>query len=143
MALDNSILEQLHTKDFVVSKVKGVSMWPLLNQKNTQVYIKKINRPLKKYDVVLFSRGKDLILHRILNVKKAYYLISGDNQFRKEKVNLNQIEGIMTEYYKNGHTKDLSGFKYKLYLIGMLTTRPLRFIRDGIKSVLRMILRRK
>src|SRR5690554_3163921 len=130
MMYDNTILNQLNEKGFVVSKVKGVSMWPLLNQKNTSVYI--INdETYKKNDCILYVRSDNsLILHRILKVKEDFYLVSGDNQSKLEKVFPNQVKGKLIEYYKHGKTKRLNGAKYRLYVFFMRLTRPVRYLRD-------------
>jgi len=139
---DNTIVKQLDDKGFVVSKVRGVSMWPLLNQKNTTVYIEK-SKDYKKYDCILFIRqNKDMILHRILKVQKDYFLVCGDNQAYVEKVYLSQIKGKLTEYYKNGKTKHLKGFLYQLYLRCMLITRPLRILRDLAKKMVKKVLKK-
>jgi hypothetical protein len=139
---DNTIIKQLDDKGFVVSKVRGVSMWPLLNQKNTSVYIEKSN-DYKKYDCILFMRqNSDIILHRILKVEKDYLLVCGDNQAYIEKVNSSQIKGKLIEYYKNGKTRQLTGFFYHLYLRSMLMTRPFRFLRDIAKKVVKKVFKK-
>jgi len=136
---DNTIVKQLDDKGFVVSKVRGVSMWPLLNQKNTTVYIEKSNL-YNKYDAILFMRqNKDMILHRILKVEKDYFLVCGDNQAYLEKVYPTQIKGKLKEYYKNGKTKQLRGFLYQVYLRCMLMTRPLRWLRDITKKMVKKV----
>ncbi|MFA7417789.1 MAG: S24/S26 family peptidase [Acholeplasma sp.] len=140
---DNTILKHLNEKGFVVSKVKGVSMWPLLNQKNTSIYVKADNQYTKN-DCILFLRSDGaLILHRILKVKPNYYLVSGDNQCLLETVYINQIQGKLTEYYKNGQTKQLKGFRYHLYVFFIRTTRPIRCFRDFSKRIIKKIIRRK
>jgi len=138
---DNTIINQLEEKGFVVSKVRGVSMWPLLNQKNTTVYIEKATT-FKKYDCILFMRAnKDLILHRILKVHKDYYMVCGDNQAYLEKVYPLQIKGKLLEYYKHGKTKQLKGLFYQIYLRFMLFTRPLRICREFLKKVVKKVIR--
>jgi len=139
---DNTIINQLEEKGFVVSKVRGVSMWPLLNQKNTTVYIEKATT-FKKYDCILFMRAnKDLILHRIFKVHKDYYMVCGDNQAYLEKVYPLQIKGKMLLYYKNGQTKHLKGLSYRLYLGVMIISRPLRICRELLKKVVKKIIRK-
>lgn len=141
MNFDNTVINQLEVKGFVVSKVRGVSMWPLLNQKNTTVFIEKATT-FKKYDCILFMRAnKDLILHRILKVHKYYYMVCGDNQAFLEKVYPKQIKGVLQEYYKNGKTKQLKGIMYHLYLIGMIMTRPLRMFRAFAIKVVKKVFR--
>lgn len=116
--IQNTILNQLNEKGFVVSKIRGVSMWPFFNQKNTQVYIKRTPN-YKKNDCILFLRSNgQLILHRILKVKDAYFLVSGDNESVVEKVYLEQINDVFLNIINTVRQKHLQVLDtmYTLYL---------------------------
>lgn len=55
-------------------------MMPLLRQKKDIIEIKKKNSErYKKYDVVLYRRGKKYILHRILKIFPDRYVVAGDH----------------------------------------------------------------
>jgi hypothetical protein len=141
--IQNTILNQLNEKGFVVSKIRGVSMWPFFNQKNTQVYIKSALN-YNKNDCILFLRGDgSLIMHRILYLKKDFFLVCGDNQSQLEKVYCSQIKGKMTEYYINGHTRRPIGIKYHVYVRWIRITRPIRIIRDLLKRIIKKIINKK
>ena len=47
-----SVIEE---KGFIVSTIVGVSMYPLLRQRKDSVHITKIEAPLEKNDVILFT----------------------------------------------------------------------------------------
>lgn len=81
----------------------GSSMLPLLKGDNCQVILKYPDRPLRKYDVVLYRRKTDdrLILHRIIQCTPQGYLIRGDNTYQDEKgITDEQILGVMTGFYR-------------------------------------------
>ena len=73
-----TIEEALHKYGKVVHAIKGDSMLPMLEEDNDVVELVPVNEKLKKYDLPLYRRpnGK-LVLHRIIDVKKKYYLIFG------------------------------------------------------------------
>lgn len=141
MITDNSILQQLHEKGFIVSKIKGVSMWPFLNQKNTQIYVAKADRYVKNDCILFLRKNGELIIHRILSVKNDYYRVCGDNQSVVEKVYKDQVHGKLIEYYKRGKTKHLKGIKYHVYVFFMRILRPVRYVRDVSKSIIKKIFR--
>ena len=99
---------------------KGVSMRPMLNTGDL-VTIEKLNRQLKKGDIVLYKRPNgQFILHRVRRIKnkKGMFYSVGDHQFRVEKnVDMNSIIGILTSYKKKGKDKEynLKSVRYKIY----------------------------
>lgn len=80
-----------------VATTSGVSMVPLLRDKQYAVKIVPAKERLKKYDVALFRRGKQLVLHRVIKVYPDKYYIRGDNCKSGEYVADSQIVGILTE----------------------------------------------
>lgn len=96
-------LEKALNKDgFIVSKIKGNSMLPVLNQKIDSVVISKVNRDIKKYDVVLYKVKEKYILHRVIDVSKNKLIIRGDNCLNNEYVSVDDVLGLLTAYYHNG-----------------------------------------
>ena len=65
----------------LVYKTRGVSMEPMLRQNRDLVVIRVPGSRLKKYDVALYKRGKDYVLHRVIGVADGHYLIRGDNNY--------------------------------------------------------------
>ena len=80
-----------------VATTVGISMYPLLKHKQYAVKIVPVNRRLKKYDVALFRRGQQLVLHRVIKVYPDRYFIRGDNCENGEIVYDSQIIGVLTE----------------------------------------------
>ncbi len=107
----------LYEKGFLSETIVGTSMLPLLKEHRDTVIIEKITEPLRKYDVVLFRRSKQLVLHRIVKIKMGYFLIRGDNCVHGEKVYNSQIIGKMTHFYRKGKRCNVNNKAYRLYSI--------------------------
>lgn len=94
-------ISQLNENGAISVIPKGFSMWPFLKNKGQSVIIQKIEKPLKKLDVVLYLRADGtLVLHRIVDVLDGEYLLQGDSQFYVEKVNKDNVIGVMVGFYK-------------------------------------------
>ena len=62
----------INEKGFLVSTIVGISMYPLLRQRKDSVHIVKINKTLKKNDVILYKRDTgQYVLHRLIKIKKG------------------------------------------------------------------------
>ena len=59
----------------------GDSMYPLIQPRDLLV-IKKLSRPLRRYDVPLYKRDSgQYVLHRIMKIEKdGSYVMCGDNR---------------------------------------------------------------
>jgi len=90
----------LKEKGFIMITTAGVSMRPLLRDRCDRVIIKPISQPLKKYDVPLYRRGEELVLHRILKIEGDTLIIRGDNCVNLEYVDVNNVIGVLTEFYR-------------------------------------------
>lgn len=60
------IEDALNEKGVYVSTTSGVSMYPMLRNRRDTIIVKPPTAPLKKYDVPLYRRGDDYVLHRII-----------------------------------------------------------------------------
>ncbi len=96
---------------------KGVSMMPLLKQGRDLFTVeKKTSQRCKKNDVVLYKRGKDYVLHRIIEVRPQDYVILGDNCIKKEYGTTDEdILGVMTDFKHNGKDYSVDDWQYRLY----------------------------
>lgn len=120
--------EQLEKYGSFTFRNTGVSMMPLLRQGRDLFTVRKLEKGerLKKYDVALYHRDKQYVLHRVLKVTDTGYIIRGDNCIKKETVPESDIMGLMTEYVRDGKTFSVSDPVYKRYLIRMLMFSPFR-----------------
>ncbi len=132
----------LKSKGYFSKTVVGISMQPLLKGRRDSVIVENITAPLKKYDVVLFRRGEKLVLHRIVKIKKDYYIIRGDNCIQNEVVYENQILGIMTTFVRNGKQCSVNDRLYRLYSVVCPMFYAFNFLRIKAKYILWKIYRR-
>lgn len=135
----------INEKGFLVSTIVGISMYPLLRQRKDSVHIVKINKTLKKNDVILYQRDSgQYVLHRIIKIKNGNYIICGDNQWQKEYgITDEHIIGLMIGYYRKEKYHTVNSFGFKIYTFIIRLTRPIRRLRDYIKRVLRKIFKKR
>lgn len=144
----SSFEELLDDKGVIVYTNVGYSMLPFLRQRKDVIEIRK-KEPgrCKKYDVILYKRGKSYILHRILKVLPDGYIIAGDhNVFIETDVNDDMILGVMTGVIRNGKKVTPDNIWYKLYVHLWCDAYPMRMLLLRIKwfiyRCLRFVIRR-
>ncbi len=93
----------------------GVSMYPLLRDREFVVKIVPAKKRLKKYDVALFYRGKQLVLHRVVKVCPDRYFIRGDNCEGGDWVKDEQIVGVLSEAKSKDKLIKVTDFSYLIY----------------------------
>ncbi|MBQ3708518.1 MAG: S24/S26 family peptidase [Clostridia bacterium] len=133
-----------HGKYFSVPK--GVSMRPMIDNKQGIVEIHKLDRPAKRYDLVLYIRGEEQgVIHRVLRVRENDYVIAGDNCWRKEYVPHHRVVGIAVRFYRKGKWIEITNRGYRLYVWVwtnlFFIRRPLFYLRDKLKAAINRIRR--
>ena len=102
----------------IVQPISGISMLPMLEEKKDAVELMAVAQPLKQYDVVLFRRKNgQLVLHRIIAVKKDHYLICGDNSMAVEKVLPEDILAVASGFFKDGKYVSCRDEAYLAYVV--------------------------
>ena len=138
-----SFEEELERSGKLVYRNVGVSMRPLIKQDRDIIIISKSEGRLKKYDVPLYKRGDQYVLHRVVKVCEDSYVILGDNCLRKEYgIKEEQILGVLTSLVRNGKEVDLNGFGYRFYSRAWYFLYPVRVIFMKAKSLLGRLVRR-
>ena len=138
-----SFEEELERSGKLVYRNAGVSMRPLIKQDRDIIIISKPEGRLKKYDVPLYKRGDQYVLHRVVKVCEDSYVILGDNCLRKEYgIKEEQILGVLTSLVRNGKEVDLNGFGYRFYSRAWYFLYPVRVIFMKAKSLLGRLVRR-
>ena len=124
---------------YIVYTNKGASMMPLLRQHRDIIEIRpKGDCRCKKYDVVLYKRGDNYILHRILRVLPDGYIIAGDNNtFLEYDIKDEQIIGIMVRVIRDGKEIRMTNIKYRLYVHIWCDLYPVRIALLKSKRLLR------
>lgn len=104
----------------------GVSMLPMLkNRRDTIVVLPKTER-LKPYDVALYKRGNDYVLHRVLAPLEDGYLIRGDNCYNDEHVKEECVIGVLSEFFQKNKHILCTDKKYIAYAKRRVKSYPIR-----------------
>lgn len=129
-------VEQVLLQDGVfVSTTSGVSMWPLFRDRRDTIVVTKPNGRLKKYDVPLYRRGNEYVLHRIVNVLPDSYVICGDNCLAKEHgITDADIVGVLTEFYRGDKHYTVADIRYRVYARVWVALYPLRLFSKLLRS---------
>lgn len=135
-------LEELEKRGMYLSVPSGRSMWPMLRSRQDIVEIRRLERPAKRYDVVLYLRGEDRdgVLHRVLHVREQDYVIAGDNCWWKEYIPKERVAGIATRFYRKGRWYEMDHRGYRLYVhlwTDLFFLRsPLLYVREKARALL-------
>ncbi|MBQ7913604.1 MAG: S24/S26 family peptidase [Clostridia bacterium] len=115
------------SKGQYVGPTAGVSMLPMLKNRRDTIVVNKKTERLKPWDVALYKRGEQYILHRVLQVTDSGYIIRGDNCYSDEIVPEEAVIGILTEFFrKDKHVICESDKKYHRYIKNRLKTYKIR-----------------
>jgi len=117
MSKYDSIESMLEKEESVLISPVGNSMLPFLKSGRDTVLLKKVTRPLSKYDVVLY-RGKDggYILHRIIRITDKGYIICGDNCSVWERgIKPDDIIAVVDSIVRKNKTYPCHCFKNRIY----------------------------
>ncbi len=133
-----SFEEQLNAGKTVTSFTVGDSMEPLLYNRKTHVFIRKVDRELRRNDIPLYRRPTgEYVLHRIIRVGKDHYYIRGDNRVGLEEVPKDWILGVVTQIYRKGKYISVTDPGYRLYVFFWNFTYPVRRVYRSIKARLK------
>lgn len=112
-----NIRQALEKYKKIVQPIKGISMLPMLEEGKDAVELVAVNGRLQKYDLSLFQRKNgQLVLHRIIAVKKDHYLICGDNSTAIEKVPMGNVLAVASGFYKDGQYVSCQDEAYLAYV---------------------------
>ncbi|MBE7057805.1 MAG: S26 family signal peptidase [Ruminococcaceae bacterium] len=99
-----AVKEFLDKEGYIIHRIKGVSMLPMLEEGSDLVKLEAVKEKdkLKQFDLILFEREGDgaLVLHRIIKVKKKYYITYGDNCVNYEVVPFDSVLALAVGFYK-------------------------------------------
>lgn len=121
-----ALMEETGTVPLVIS---GYSMTPFLVHGRDTVYLSKVNRPLKKGDMILYRRDSGAyILHRIWKVEGETYTLVGDAQTCLEPgVRTDQVLALVTAVRRKGkllRPGDLWWDFFEKFWIRLVPLRP-------------------
>jgi hypothetical protein len=133
--IKGNIEEMLNTEGVFISTTVGTSMYPLLRNRRDNVIIKPVSRKLEKYDVSLYKRGDEYILHRIIGFNDEGLIIRGDNCFNKEYgIKEQEIIGVAVGFFRGDTYISTKNVFYLLYSRLTVLFHPLKMLLRKIKS---------
>lgn len=118
-------MEETQTVPLVIS---GSSMTPFLVHGRDTVYLSKIQRPLKKGDMILYRRDSGAyILHRICDLDGETYTLVGDAQTQREPgIRREQVLALVTAVRRKGRLLQPGSFWWEFFEKIWLRLIPLR-----------------
>lgn len=128
-------------------RVVGTSMSPTFRSNKDTVYLKKVDSPLAKGDVILYLRENgQYVLHRIIAVKNDVLILCGDNQFAPERLKPSQVIARVEGFQRKGKDYSVShpGYRFWVWLwVGLYPVRrPLILLRRCLGRIRRFFKRR-
>ena len=130
----------LNERGFYISTTVGTSMYPMLRNRRDTVVIRPVTGKLKKYDIPLYRRGDDYVLHRIIGNSEQGYVICGDNCLHREYgITDNEIIGVLSEVIRGSKQVNMNGVGYKCYCRIWVACYPVRYIVKLIYMLLKRV----
>lgn len=122
------IEEVLAEQGVYVSTTVGVSMRPMLRNRRDTVVVEPLHgRRLRRFDVPLYRRDDDYVLHRCVEVHPDGYTMLGDNCLNKElDIPDERVIGVLTGFYRGEKKIDMDGLPYRAYVRVWYAIYPLR-----------------
>lgn len=136
MIIWNCVEEMLEKDGVCVTDFSGISMMPMLRQAEDRIMLVRPQFPLEVGTVVLFRRGNQRVLHRIVAIRGDTYQIRGDNCVTSDWARREQIIGVLAGYWHGEEYHDcLSGMECRAFGIRANRTLPLRYCRAKLAGV--------
>ena len=142
--MEKKTIEQvIENEGKYVCTTSGISMCPLFSDRRDTVIILPITERLKKYDVPLYRRGEEYVLHRIVKVLSESYVICGDNCENYEYgICDSDIIGCLHAFYRKDKYYTVDNFFYKIYSCLIVHTFSVRMFLRKLKRFLAKIYRK-
>jgi hypothetical protein len=129
--MSESIESALLKSGFLIRPVEGDSMMPLLDQRSDTVKIIPVAEPLKKYDLPLYRRPSgQLVMHRIIGVKKNGFITCGDNRYNTEFVPKDWVIAKAIGVFKGDSYRAFDEEELKKYARNVVGKRFLRLLKS-------------
>ena len=136
------IEDVLASEGFYMGPPAGVSMWPMLRNRHDVMMVVPVVGELRRYDVALYRRGEKYVLHRVVghyeNGAEKGYVICGDNCVTLEYVPRDNVLGVLSGFYRDGHRIDCETSRgYHVYSKLWVALFPVRKVCKGASAAVR------
>ena len=138
------IEDVLAAEGFYLGPPVGVSMWPMLRNRHDVMMVVPVAGKLRRYDVALYRRGEKYVLHRVVghyeNGSEKGYVICGDNCVTLEYVPRDNVLGVLSDFYRDGHRIDCETSRgYHVYSKLWVALFPVRKVCKGASAAIRHV----
>lgn len=122
------LLELMEETDCVPLVISGGSMTPFLVHGRDTVYLSKVQRPLRKGDMILYRRDSGYyILHRIYQIESDSFTLVGDAQTELEPgIRKDQILALVCAVRRKGKLLKPGNFWWNFFQHVWIRMVPLR-----------------
>lgn len=98
----DTVVSLLREEKLIPLRISGTSMTPFLHHGDV-VYLSRPVQPVRRGDIVLFTRPDgSYVLHRIMKKKAGFFLALGDAQYVPEPVPSERIHAVVTSVQIQG-----------------------------------------
>lgn len=127
--LMKQLLGLLDETESVPLIISGNSMSPFLVHGRDTVFLSKVNRPLKKGDMILYQRDSGTyILHRICRIQDNAYFLAGDAQpVIEQGIRREQVRAVVVAVRRKGKLLRKGSFWWDFFekvWIRLIPVRP-------------------
>lgn len=122
--------------------ISGSSMTPFLADGRDTVYLSRLERPVRRGDVLLYRRESGTyVLHRVYAVEGACYTMVGDGQTELEPgIRQEQVIAIMTSALRKGKRQEPGCFWWEFFEKIWIRMVPARgAVRSGYLALKRLL----
>lgn len=117
-------VESLEKNGFTVCSPISGSMRPVIRpHRDSAVFVPAAE--VKKYDVVLYRRREQNIMHRVIGVRNGAFVIRGDNSYGSETVPKEEILGVMQCFYRDETRIEKGNALYQAYARCWVALHPM------------------
>lgn len=109
--------EILHAGGVVTLTATGASMRPTIRGGTDRVLLKRIDRCLRRLDILLCRRQDGTyVLHRIVTIHPNGFAIRGDNQLGAERgIQPSQVMAVLIGFYRGTRYISCQSFAYRAF----------------------------
>lgn len=125
----------LAEKGVYIGPTVGISMLPMLKTRRDTIVVRPCKERLKRLDVALYKRGNDYVLHRVIEPQENVYLIRGDNTYTDEFIPVEDVIGVLTEFFRKDKHYFCDDKKYLKYAERRVKTYKIRRFWVRIKGL--------
>ena len=128
--------EELKKRKQLLIVPVGISMQPLFKDSVTPVVVEYLNKKPQKDDIVLYIKeSNQLVIHRVVSLKKDGAITRGDGCVGKgELIPYSNIFGKCTAFYKGENLVRVTDFKYKISVFIWKILYPFRCLIKILKK---------